>query len=62
MFLLVSIFGVVINTIIVRILTSNAGLFGTLSATERLFVAKVAATSISLIWNFIGYKALVFKK
>ncbi len=62
MFLLVSLVGVIINTTVVRLLTSNGHLLVGIDETLRLLIAKVAATGLSLIWNFLGYKAFVFKK
>lgn len=62
LFLVVSIIGVVINTGIVRVVSTNiAPMFG-LSPRLWLLASKLVATAISLIWNFIGYKVVVFKK
>jgi putative flippase GtrA len=62
LFLLVSLTAVVLNTTIVRLITTNIDpLFG-FTASEWLLVAKVIATGISLFWNFAGYKWIVFKK
>jgi putative flippase GtrA len=62
LFLLVSIVGVAINTAIVFAITTFIDpMFGAQPRTW-LFGAKVVATGISLIWNFIGYKLIVFKK
>ena len=62
LFLIVSIIGVVINTAIVRIVTTNIQPLFNLSPREWLLGAKVIATGASLVWNFIGYKIFVFKK
>jgi len=61
-FLAVSIVGIIINGGIVYLITSFTNpLFG-LSPQLWANVAKLFATGISLIWNFIGYKFFVFKK
>lgn len=61
-FLAISVVGVVINGLVITgITTSIAPLFG-LSAVLWTNVAKLIATGVSLIWNFIGYKFFVFKK
>lgn len=71
-FIIVSLVGAFINSAIVfgitTLLTPFMGLapmFGLDSgAWESLWAnfAKVVATGIALIWNFLGYKFLVFKK
>jgi putative flippase GtrA len=62
-FVIVSIIGAGINSLI---LTGLVAYFGHAlpSISDKLFknIAKIAATAVSLIWNFIGYKFLVFKK
>ncbi|MFZ2226323.1 MAG: GtrA family protein [Candidatus Moraniibacteriota bacterium] len=61
-FLLVSIIGIIINTGVVYLITSfTTPLFG-LSPQLWANVAKLLATGISLVWNFIGYKFFVFKR
>ncbi len=61
LFLLVSLVGAGINSGIVYLITTYTHpLFG-LSGTLWLNVAALAATAISLIWNFIGYRLFVFK-
>lgn len=57
-FFLVSVVGLIINSVLLA-LVSNQGLV----ANEQLNVniAKIVATFGSLIWNFIGYKLIVFK-
>ena len=62
-FLVVSIIGLLINTVIVSLAStylvgSSAGSNADLAKN----IAKVAANAISLIWNFIGYKLFVFKR
>ena len=61
-FIIVTIIGVVINTgIVFGVTTLISPLFG-LNAGLWANLAKATATGISLIWNFIGYKFIVFKK
>lgn len=61
-FIGISVIGAVINTSIVRFVSTNIDPVFGLSAPLWLNVAKALATGISLIWNFIGYKLVVFKK
>lgn len=61
-FFAVSIVGIIINGLVLTgITTSVSPIFG-LSAVLWANIAKLMATGISLIWNFIGYKFFVFKK
>ena len=61
-FIVVTLGGLVINSGIVYIITTLISpLFG-LSPELWANLAKGAATGVSLIWNFIGYKFFVFKK
>ncbi len=63
-FLIVSLVGLLINSLIVA-LASNllAPSLGTHVNSDTVKnIAKVLATCVSLIWNFIGYKLFVFKK
>lgn len=62
LFLIVSITGALINTSIVRIISTNVSPLFDLSPQLWLNVSKAAATGVSLVWNFIGYKLFVFKK
>lgn len=60
-FLIVSIIGLIINTSIVYLLaTFTSPMFG---LSQRIWtnLAKVTATALSLVWNFLGYKFIVFK-
>lgn len=61
-FLAVSVIGLIINSGII-ILTTNYGeaVIG-LQPEMRLNIAKVIATGVVLMWNFVGYKFLVFRK
>ena len=61
LFLIVSFIGVIINTSIVTLFTKSIDPMFGLEPRVWLFVGKILATGISLIWNFIGYKLFVFK-
>ncbi|MEK9151511.1 MAG: GtrA family protein [Patescibacteria group bacterium] len=61
-FFAVSVVGIIINGLVLTaITTSIPPLFG-LSAVLWANIAKLAATGISLVWNFVGYKFFVFKR
>jgi putative flippase GtrA len=61
-FLTVSVIGALINSAVVYTVSTFVDpLFG-LSPTIWVNVAKVVATGFSFIWNFAGYKFIVFKK
>jgi putative flippase GtrA len=61
-FLIVSIIGLLINGGIVYIITTwLKPMFG-LSDVSWANIGKIIATGASLIWNFVGYKFIVFKK
>lgn len=61
-FLVVSIVGMLLNSgIVYGISTFTPALFGLSSALWTNF-AKILATVVSMSWNFIGYKFIVFKK
>ena len=59
-FLAVSVAGIVINTLIVYVLTTFAGI-GDLSPSQWENIAKLVATLVSLAWTFWGYKHVVFR-
>lgn len=63
-FVLVSVIGVLLNTTLVTILTPRLleQTFINLGPDLPKNIAKAAATGLSLVWNFVGYKFLVFKK
>lgn len=61
-FIVVSVIGMFINSGIVYLVTTFASPFGGVSQAVWLNIGKLAATFISLIWNFVGYKFIVFKK
>lgn len=60
-FLIVSIIGALINTGIVRFVSTNIDPMYGLSPQLWTNVAKLLATGVALIWNFIGYKLFVFR-
>lgn len=62
LFLIISVLGVSINTAIVTILTTYVDPNITLAPFLLLNLAKTAATAGSGLWNFFGYKLVVFKK
>lgn len=61
-FLIVSLIGVLINGIIVYVISSKIDPMFGLSSIAWANIAKVVASAVSLIWNFIGYKLIVFKE
>lgn len=61
-FLAITVIGLFVNTFVVIVITTYIPpLFG---FTEALWanVAKVFATGFSMVWNFVGYKLIVFKR
>lgn len=61
-FLIVSMVGLLINGAIVYMITTwIKPMFG-MTEVSWANAGKIAATVISLVWNFIGYKFIVFKK
>ncbi|OGD89285.1 hypothetical protein A3D04_03640 [Candidatus Curtissbacteria bacterium RIFCSPHIGHO2_02_FULL_40_16b] len=61
-FVAVTVIGLLINTTVVVVVTTwIPPLFG-LSPTLWANVAKVFATGFSMVWNFTGYKLVVFKR
>jgi putative flippase GtrA len=60
-FFLVSIIGFAINSLILWFLTTLMHPLGGLSPQLWENAAKIVATVVYTIWNFIGYKLLVFK-
>jgi putative flippase GtrA len=62
LFLIVSIIAVVINTTIVRVISTNVHPVLNLSPRAWLFASKVIASIFSFSCNFLGYKFIVFRK
>jgi len=61
-FIIVTLIGLAINTgIVYGITTFISPVFG-ISIELWANLAKVVATGLSLIWNFVGYKFIVFRK
>lgn len=61
-FVFVVLFGVIVNGGIVILMTTYISPLFNLSPERWLNIAKVIATAFSLIWNFIGFKLIVFGK
>lgn len=61
-FLVVSIIGLIINSVVLALVASRLQITTTISADLIKNLAKILATVISLVWNFIGYKLIVFRK
>jgi len=61
-FLIVSIIGTLLNSGIVYIITTWLSPVAGLSSVSWANAAKLLATGVSLVWNFVGYKFIVFKK
>lgn len=61
-FIIVTAIGLGINSSIVYIVTTLIGPQFGIAPDKWVIVAKVAATAVSLFWNFLGYKFIVFKK
>jgi putative flippase GtrA len=62
-FIIVSLVGLLINSSLVAITSHYLISLSMLSNADLLKnIAKVLATGVSLVWNFIGYKLLVFKR
>ncbi len=59
-FLAVSVVGLLINSALVWLITSNFALVDNADLNKN--AAKIVATGASLVWNFVGYKIFVFKK
>lgn len=61
-FAIVSAIGIAINTATVYFLATYIPPQIVKSPTQWANLAKVLATGLSLVWNFLGYKLIVFKK
>lgn len=63
-FIFVSVIGLVLNSFLVGYLSIPLAGFAFFAANPELTknAAKILATFVSLAWNFVGYKLLVFKK
>lgn len=61
-FFAVSVGSVLINSGLIILLTTYTPFLGGLVASRRLNLAKAIATIATLMWNFVGYKLVVFRK
>lgn len=61
-FLIVTVIGAVINGGIVYGITTFMSPLADLSSASWANAAKVLATAVAFMWNFLGYKFVVFKK
>lgn len=61
-FVIVSIIGLLINSILVSVLSTNIPQNDFINSDLAKNLAKIVATGASLIWNFVGYKLFVFRK
>jgi putative flippase GtrA len=63
-FIIVSIIGLIINSVVLSIGVRWLGDLNISGLEPDLLknLAKILATGVSLIWNFLGYKMIVFKK
>lgn len=59
-FALVSVVGALINSGLVSLITEYWPVTQNLDFNKNL--AKIVATAVSLVWNFVGYKVFVFKR
>ena len=60
-FLLVSIVGFVINVSVASFIVNVIQAPETISANVWANIGAVSATAVAMVWNFLGYKLLVFK-
>jgi len=61
-FVIVSLVGLLINSVLVTLLSTKIPTNSFTNADLVKNLAKVLATGVSLIWNFVGYKLIVFKR
>ena len=61
-FLLVSVSGAVVNSTVVYLIATHVDPFFGIGNELWANIAKITAAVISVIWNFTGYKFIVFKK
>jgi putative flippase GtrA len=62
LFVIVTLFGLwVLQTIVIQLILWPLGAIGLASETS-LLIAKVVATLVSLVWNYIMYSRVVFPK
>lgn len=61
-FVIVSLVGLLINSVLVSLLSTRIPEYSFINEDLIKNIAKVIATGASLVWNFIGYKLIVFRK
>ena len=61
-FLTVTILGLLINSGVIVVFTTYISSPGAFDPKEWLNIAKVVASAVALIWNFIGYRFIVFAR
>jgi len=61
-FVSITLIGMILNTAVVYFMTTFTSPIMELSPELWANLAKVFATGISLVWNFLGYKFIIFKK
>lgn len=61
-FVVVTIGGILINSLIVYGVIEYLPVTDSLTGARRITIAKMLATIVSLLWNFFGYRLIVFKK
>ncbi|MEK7631099.1 MAG: GtrA family protein [Patescibacteria group bacterium] len=61
-FVVVTLVGLGLNTVVSVAIIHGVGALDALSADRILTISKIAATAVSLFWNFLGYKFIVFKE
>ena len=60
-YLLISIGGLLINTVILTFMTTFIHPLFAITPAAWLNIAKIVAIAAALIWNFLGYKFVVFR-
>jgi putative flippase GtrA len=59
-FFTITLIGFVINVVIASVIFNYIGPFGGLNFDQWAIIAAVVATAFSMVWNFAGYKFIVF--
>ena len=61
-FVSITLVGMILNTTVVYLITTFTSPIMGISPEIWANLAKVIATAVSLVWNFLGYKFIIFKK
>jgi len=61
-FVIVTLIGLGLNTAVSVAIIQGVGALSVLSPDRIVTISKIAATAVSLFWNFLGYKFIVFKE